>query len=164
MNVYTDFERYTVLLHAFDTLEGACEYMLDVIAKEECKVLPLIKAWKDGKVAAQWMPKVTDNGVKFLIIENDDFAHNLSDENINLICRMENEDERKDNDVVYLVRFGDGYYYTTGSSAYIIENNFKTGLQLKQGSSTYVTRFPVSKIDDVLKRIIASGYRVCFVG
>lgn len=27
MNVYTESDRYTVLLHAFDTFEGACEYM-----------------------------------------------------------------------------------------------------------------------------------------
>lgn len=65
MNVNTMYERYTVLLHAFDTLEGACEYVLDIIAKGEYKVLPLIKAWEDGKVAAQWVTNITSMGVKF---------------------------------------------------------------------------------------------------
>lgn len=163
MDVYGEFERYTVLLHAFDTLDGACEYMNQTIAKGECKVLPLIKAWEDGKAVAQWMAKVTDKEVKFELVENDDFAHNLSDDSIYTICKMEDEDERRDRAVVYFARLDDGHYYTTGSSAYIIENNFKTDLQQKQGSSAYVTRFPVSKLDDVLKRMIASGYKVCFI-
>lgn len=40
MNVYTESDRYTVLLHAFDTFEGACKYMTQIINVGECKVLP----------------------------------------------------------------------------------------------------------------------------
>lgn len=40
MNVYTESDRYTVLLHAFDTFEGACKYITQIINVGECKVLP----------------------------------------------------------------------------------------------------------------------------
>lgn len=40
MNVYTESDRYTVLLHAFDTFEGACEYITQIINVGECKVPP----------------------------------------------------------------------------------------------------------------------------
>ena len=65
MNVYTESDRYTVLLHAFDTFEGACEYITQIINVGECKVLPLIKAWNGGVVTAKWMAKKTDKGIKF---------------------------------------------------------------------------------------------------
>lgn len=163
MSVYTELEKYTVLLHAFDTLDGACEYMNQIIAKGECKVLPLIKGWVGSKVVAQWQAKDTLEEIKYEQIDLDDFSNNLSDKVINTICKLEDKYERIDEDVIFLARLNDGYYYTTGSSAYVIENNFKTELQQKSGSSAYVTRFPVSMIDAVLERMIASGYKICFV-
>lgn len=63
-------DRYTVLLHAFDTFEGACEYMTQIINVGECKVLPLIKAWNGGVVTAKWMAKKTDKGIKFELFNN----------------------------------------------------------------------------------------------
>ena len=62
MNVNIQFDRYMVLLHAFDTFEGACEYMTLIIKVRECKVLPLIKAWNGGVVTAKWLTKKTDKG------------------------------------------------------------------------------------------------------
>lgn len=44
MNVYTESDRYTVLLHAFDTFEGACEYMTQIINIGECKGSPSHKS------------------------------------------------------------------------------------------------------------------------
>lgn len=164
MNVYTDFERYTVLLHTFDTLEGACEYMHQIIAKGECKVLPLIKAWEGSKVVAQWMAKETSNGVKFILIEDSDFTHSMPQQTIDTIFTLENKAESDDDDIVFLARMDDGNYYTTGSSALFIQRNFNTELQQKPESDIYITRFPATDIDKVLKRIIASGYRCCFVG
>lgn len=163
MNVYTESDRYTVLLHAFDTFEGACEYMTQIINVGECKVLPLIKAWKGGVVTAKWMAKKTEKGVAFELLDSD-FTYVLSDKIISTILKKEDEDERNDIDVVYLVKQQcDGFYYTTGSSAYIIENNFKTELQQKKSSLAYVTRFPIRMVNEVKKRLIASGYKVSFV-
>lgn len=71
MNVNTEFDRYTVLLHAFDTFEGACEYMTQIINLGECKVLPLIKAWNVGVVTAKWLTKKTDKGIKFELLDSD---------------------------------------------------------------------------------------------
>ena len=160
MNVYTESDRYTVLLHAFNTFEDACEYIKQIINVGKCKVLPLIKAWNDGVVTAKWMAKKTDKGIKFELMDSD-FTYVLSDEIISTICKMEDEDERNDIDVVYLVRHQcDGFYYT---SAYIIENNFKTELQQKKSSLAYVTRFPIRMINEVKKRLIASGYKISFV-
>lgn len=156
-------ERFTVLAHAFDTLVGACEYMNQIIAKRECKILPTIKGWVGGRVVAEWQPKEALEEIKYEQIDKENFSKNLSDKVINTICKLEDKYERIDVDVVFLARLNDGHYYTTGSSASIIENNFKTELQQKPGSSAYVTRFPVNKLDDVLKRIIASGYKVCFI-
>lgn len=68
MNVYTESDRYTVLLHAFDTFEGACEYITQIINVGECKVLPLIKAWNGGIVVAKWMAKKTEDVVKFELL------------------------------------------------------------------------------------------------
>ena len=69
MNVYTESDRYTVLLHAFNTFEGACEYITQIINVGECKVLPLIKAW-NGVVTAKWMAKKTEKGIKFELFNN----------------------------------------------------------------------------------------------
>lgn len=69
MSVYTESERYTVLLHAFDTFEGACDYMVQIINVRECKVLPLIKAWEGGVVTAKWMAKKTEKGIKFELLD-----------------------------------------------------------------------------------------------
>lgn len=163
MNIYTELDRYTVLLHTFDTIEDACEYMTQIINVGECKILPLIKAWEGGVVIAEWMAKKTEKGVKFELLDGD-FTQVLSDEIISTIMKKEDEDERNDIDVVYLVRQQcDGFYYTTGSSAYIIENNFKTELQQKKSSLAYVTRFPIRMINKVKKRLIASGYKISFV-
>lgn len=163
MSVYTESERYTVLLHAFDTFEGACEYMRQIINVGECKILPLIKAWEGGVVTAEWMAKKTEKGVKFELLDGD-FTNDLSDEIISTIMKKEDEDERNDIDVVYLAKQQyNGFYYTTGSSAYIIENNFKTELQQKKSSLAYVTRFPIRMVNEVKKRLIASGYKVSFV-
>lgn len=71
MNVNIQFDRYTVLLHAFDTFEGACEYMTLIIKVWECKVLPLIKAWNGGVVTAKWLTKKTDKGIKFELLDSD---------------------------------------------------------------------------------------------
>lgn len=68
MSVYTESERYTVLLHAFDTFEGACEYIAQIINVGECKVLPLIKAWNGGVVTAKWMAKKTEKGIAFELL------------------------------------------------------------------------------------------------
>lgn len=68
MNVYTESDRYTVLLHAFDTFEGACEYMTQTINVGECKVLPLIKAWKGGVVTAKLVAKKTEKGIAFELL------------------------------------------------------------------------------------------------
>lgn len=163
MSVYTESERYTVLLHAFDTFEGACEYMRQIINAGECKILPLIKAWEGGVVTAEWMAKKTEKGVKFELLDGD-FTNDLSDEIISTIMKKEDEDERNDIDVVYLAKQQcNGFYYTTGSSTYIIENNFKTELQQKKSSLAYVTRFPIRMVNEVKKRLIASGYKVSFV-
>lgn len=163
MSVYTESERYTVLLHAFDTFEGAYEYMRQIINAGECKILPLIKAWEGGVVTAEWMAKKTEKGVKFELLDGD-FTNDLSDEIISTIMKKEDEDERNDIDVVYLAKQQcNGFYYTTGSSAYIIENNFKTELQQKKSSLAYVTRFPIRMVNEVKKRLIASGYKVSFV-
>lgn len=70
MNVYTESDRYTVLLHSFDTFEGACEYITQIINVGECKVLPLIKAWNDGVVTAKWMAKKTEKGIKFELLDS----------------------------------------------------------------------------------------------
>lgn len=71
MNVYTESDRYTVLLHAFDTFEGACEYITQIINVGECKVPPpLIKAWNDGVVTAKWMAKKTEKGIKFELLDS----------------------------------------------------------------------------------------------
>ena len=78
MNVYTESDRYTVLLHAFNTFEDACEYIKQIINVGECKVLPLIKAWNDGVVTAKWMAKKTDKGIKFELMDSD-FTYVLSD-------------------------------------------------------------------------------------
>lgn len=65
MNVYTESDRYT---HAFDTFEGACEYITQIINVGECKVLPLIKAWSGGVVTAKWMAKKTEKGIAFELL------------------------------------------------------------------------------------------------
>ena len=70
MNVYTESDRYTVLLNAFDTFEGACEYITQIINVGECKVLPLIKAWNDGVVTAKWMAKKAEKGIKFELLDS----------------------------------------------------------------------------------------------
>lgn len=64
-------DRYTVLLHAFDTFEGACEYITQIVNVGECKVLPLIKAWSGGVVTAKWMAKKTEKGIKFELLDSD---------------------------------------------------------------------------------------------
>ncbi len=54
MNVNTKYERYTVLNHSFDTMRDARGYIQRIVDNGKSKVLPTIKAWKEGEVAAEF--------------------------------------------------------------------------------------------------------------
>lgn len=68
MIVNTIYDRYTVLVRTFDTLQGACDYIRQIAAKGKCKVLPSIKGWQDGQILIEWMPTVIYDGGEMVLM------------------------------------------------------------------------------------------------